>query len=192
MKLGTAAVTGFLLLGLTAPVQAEEFGDVLRAMDQCSVIADKDQRLACYDQVSPQVKAAIARLPRTAPPTEAEQKSWFGFDFGDIFGSTPNQQTTPDTFGSDRLPAPPPKPGEAVPPGPIESIGAKVTEFAYTPFGKFIVFLDDGQVWRQLEGDSDKANFRSGDTVTISRGFIGSYNLSIDGSAKMFKVKRVK
>lgn len=192
MKLATGVLTGFLLLGLAVPAQAEEFGDVLRAMDQCSVISDKDQRLACYDQVSPQVKAAIARLPRTAPPTEAEQKSWFGFDFGDIFGSTPNQQTSPDKFGSDRLPTPPPAPGETAPPAPIESIGAKVAEFAYTPFGKFIVFLDDGQVWRQLEGDSDKANFRKGDTVTISRGFIGSYNLSIDGSAKMFKVKRVK
>jgi hypothetical protein len=192
MKLWIGIAAGFVAWGMSLPALAENAGDVLRAMDQCSTITDKDQRLACYDQLSTQVKSAIAGLPRTAPPTEAEQKSWFGFDFGNIFGSAPAQQTTPEQFGSDKLPQQPPKPGEEAPPAPIESIGARVTEFAYTPFGKFIVFLDSGQVWRQIEGDADKANFRKGDTVTISRGFIGSYNLSIDGSSKVYKVKRVK
>jgi hypothetical protein len=55
------------------------------------------------------------------------------------------------------------------------------------------VFLEGGQVWRQLEADSGRANFRrSGNTVTISRGLIGSYNMQINGSNAVFKVKRVK
>jgi hypothetical protein len=56
-----------------------------------------------------------------------------------------------------------------------------------------VVFLDNGQIWQQLQGESEHANFsRSGDTVTISRGFIGSYNLQINDSHKVFKVKRIK
>ncbi|HWA89069.1 MAG TPA: hypothetical protein VG889_03475 [Rhizomicrobium sp.] len=190
MKLSIAAATVFL--GLVSVAQADEYGDVLRAMDACAGMTDGAQRLACYDKVSPQVKATLARMPRTAPPTADEQKSWFGFDFADLFGSTPNQQTTPDKFGGENLPAPPPKPGEAPPPEPIDSITAKVTDYAFTPFGKFIVFLDSGQVWRQVEGDTDKASFTKDATVTISRGFIGSYTLQIGDSAKTFKVKRVK
>jgi len=168
--------------------------DVLRAMDECAGKSDKDARLACYDQVAPQVKEAIARLPRSAPPTAEEQKSWFGFDFGNLFGSAPSQQTTPEKFGSEALPQQPPKQGEAQPPEPIDSITAKVTEVAYNARGKFIVFLDNGQVWRQIDADEDHPNLQKsgGDAVTITRALLGSYTLVVEGSAKTFKVRRVK
>ena len=77
----------------------------------------------------------------------------------------------------------------------LESISAGVSDYAYTPLGKFIVFLDNGQVWRQIPGDADRAMFRKtakDNAVTISRGFVGSYNMTINGSAKVFKVTRVK
>ena len=70
-----------------------------------------------------------------------------------------------------------------------------MTEVSYNPLGKFIVFLDNGQIWRQIEGDSDQATFHKpakDNKVTISRGFIGSYNLTINDSVKTFKVTRVK
>ncbi len=114
-----------------------------------------------------------------------------------MFGSAPAQQTTPDKFGSEALQATPPpqQPAAEEPPPPeaIDSITAKVTEYSYTPFGKFIIFLDNGQVWRQVEGDSDKADFHGSDnTVAISRAVLGSYALSINSSSKTFKVKRIK
>ncbi len=191
LRIGIAA-GAFLFV---SPALADSRDEVLRAMERCAGISDKDQRLACYDQLDPQVKSALATPPKTldAPPTAEEQKSWFGFDFGNLFGSAPAQQSTPEKFGSESLPAPPPVPGEPPPPGPIDSISAKVTDYAFTPFGKFIVFLDNGQVWRQLQGDADRATFPKGDVVvTVSRGVLGSYNLQIGDSAKAFKVKRVK
>ena len=192
MNLRATSVTCLLFICLSPAALAGPTEDVLRAMDQCAGVADKEQRLACYDQVSPQVKAAIARLPRSGPPTAEEQKSWFGFDFANLFGSAPSQQTTPDKFGAEALPPEPAKEGEAPPPEPIDSITAKVTDYAFTPFGKFIVFLDDGQVWRQIEGDADRASFAKDDTVTISRGALGSYNLKVNDSAKTYKARRVK
>ena len=77
----------------------------------------------------------------------------------------------------------------------MDSITASVTEYAFTPFGKFIVFLDNGQVWKQMQGDADHAISSKNpkdNKVTISRGFIGSYNLSVNDSAKIYKVERVK
>ncbi|HVU21508.1 MAG TPA: hypothetical protein VHE09_12320 [Rhizomicrobium sp.] len=194
MRVG--AVAAFVLLGLSIPAQAGVRDDVLRAMDQCSTVADKDQRLACFDQLSTQVKQAIAEGPRNGPPTVEEQKSWFGFDFGNLFGDnkSPNQQTTPQQFGSENLPAPPRKEGEPEPQGPIDSITANVADYAVNPFGKFVVFLDSGQVWKQIGGESDIAGFKKsgGNTVLISRGLLGSYNMQINGSNKVFKVKRIK
>jgi len=194
MKQRIAAVTCALLVGLPFAARAETTAETLRALDQCAALADEHQRLGCFDQLGPQVKAALARMgTNPGPPTAQEQKNWFGFDLGGLFGSAPAQQTTPEKFGSEALPAPPPVPGEAPPPEAIDHITAKVTDFSYTPFGKFIIFLDNGQVWRQVEGDSDKAEFeRSGNTVTIERAVLGSYSLMINSSSKTYKVKRVK
>src|SRR5437588_896771 len=83
--------------------------DVLEAIGHCAAIVDKEARLACYDAVAPRVKDALAAppeaLPRNRAPTAEEQRSWFGFDLGSLFGSSPSQQTTPSQFGSDRLPS---------------------------------------------------------------------------------------
>ena len=196
MKKALTAVTCALFLALPATAKAGPAADVLKAMGQCAAVADEHERLACYDKLAAQAAQVLAQMPpapHAGPPTAEEQKSWFGFDLGGLFGNSPAQQTTPEKFGSENLPAKPPAPGEAPPPPPLESISATVTDFAYTPFGQFIVFLDNGQVWRQIEGDTDHANFdRKGSTVTISRGWLGSYGLTIAGSDKVFKVKRVK
>jgi len=192
VRMSISAMAFLFLLPIAA--QAGVRDDVLRAMDQCATITDKDKRLACFDQLSTQVKQAIAEGPAAGPMTAEQQKSWFGFDFGNLFGSSPKQQDTPEKFGSENLPAPPPKPGEPPREEPIDSITMKVTDYALNPFGKFVVFLDGGQVWKQIGGEADIAKFNKGgdNTVLISRGALGSYNMQINDSNKVFKVKRIK
>lgn len=170
--------------------------DVLEAMGHCAGVADDHARLACYDALAPRLRDALAAPPAALPgnrvPTADEQRSWFGFDLGSLFGSAPAQQTTPAQFGANTLPETHAKEEQAS--AKVDSITAGVSDVAYTPFGKFIVFLDNGEVWRQIEGDSDHAIFpkaRKTD-VTIRRGFIGSYNLTIGDSDRMYKVTRVK
>jgi hypothetical protein len=77
----------------------------------------------------------------------------------------------------------------------VNDITATVTDYSFTPFGKFIVFLDNGQIWRQQEGDSDRAHFQGTPTdnkVILTRGAFGSYNLQLNDSHHQFKVIRVK
>jgi hypothetical protein len=171
--------------------------DLLEALGRCAAIADDHARLACYDAMSPRLKDALAAPPASLPgnraPTAEEERSWFGFDLGNLFGANPAQQTTPQQFGSDKLPET--KAKEETAALAVDSISAGLTEVSYTLTGKFILFLDNGQVWKQIEGDVDRAVFRKlakDNKVTISRGFIGSYNLTINDSAKVFKVTRVK
>jgi hypothetical protein len=171
--------------------------EVLDGLQKCAGVVEDKARLACYDALVRPAQAALSRPPEpqevTHPPTQEEQKSWFGFDLNGLFNSSPSQQTTPQQFGSERLPSTQQKVEAAK--EEVESISAGVTDYAYTPFGKFIVFLDNGQVWRQLQGDSDHALFRKNakdNKVTIERGLIGSYNLSVNDSTRVFKVERVK
>ena len=188
------AFTLAVLAGCGPAAAAPGTQDLLETMGHCTAIVDDHARLACYDSLAPRVKDALAAPPDTLnrPPTAEEQHSWFGFDVGNLFGSAPAQQSTPAQFGSDKLPETrAPESAAAI----LDSISAGVTEVAYTPFGRFIVFLDNGQVWRQIEADTDKAFFKKpakANTITISRGFVGSYNLTINDSARTFKVTRLK
>jgi len=172
--------------------------DVLTGIQHCSTIAEDKERLACYDALARPAQEAMARPPEpqeaTHPPTKEEQKSWFGFDITGLFGSSPEQQTKPEQFGAENTQATRDKVEQAE--KEIDSITAGVTEYAFTPFGKFIIFLDNGQVWRQLQGDSgDKPMFRKNpkdNKVTIERGLIGSYNLMLNDSTRTYKVERIK
>jgi hypothetical protein len=196
MKRVRHVLTGAAFLA-SLSAQASPRDDVLKALENCATIADDKARLACYDALVRPAQTALARPPEpqeaTAPPTKEEQRSWFGFDISGLFGASPSNETTPQQFGSENLPATKEKVEKAQ--EEVDSITAGVSEYAYTPFGKFIVFLDNGQVWRQLQGDADHAIFRKvpkDNKVAISRGFIGSYNLTINDSSKLFKVERVK
>jgi hypothetical protein len=197
MNLRIVAVTFALTLAAGRTLAAAPDEDLLEALGKCAAIADDHARLVCYDAMAPHVHQALAAPPAALPnnrqPTAEEQKSWFGFNLSDLFGSGPAEQTTPQQFGADQMPATHEKVEQAE--KEIDSISAGVTEFAFTPNKKFIVFLDNGQVWRQLQGDADEAHFHrtaADNKVMIERGLLGSYNLHINDSSKTYKVERVK
>ena len=190
-----AALAGFLATGAqSAPA------DLPDALGKCAAITDSQSRLACYDDLARSVSTAPPAMHIAAPtaptapaiaaaPAPEKKDSGFGNILG---GSAP--QTTPQQFGSERLPQEL-APQEAEKPEEIESITATLTEYAKNPFGKFIVFLDNGQIWRQLQGDSGEARFNRNakdNKVTITRAFLGSYSLLLNDSAKIFKVERIK
>lgn len=195
-----AVTTAGLLAVFSAAAVAGPRDDVLAAMGKCAAMTDDKARLDCYDAVAPRLRDALNQPPETLshPPTKEEQESWFGFNLGSIFGTSPKTQTTPQQFGADQIPEPAaPSAGTetAAAPEAIDSINATLTDYSFTPFGKFIIFLDNGQVWRQIQGDSERAHFSKAaadNTITIERGAIGSYNLRINDSNKIFKVTRVK
>lgn len=170
---------------------ADPRDDLIEGMAKCAVVAGNAARLACYDALTPQLKAA-----QSAPPED--NRAWY--DPGRIFGTSPAQQTTPQQFGAEALappPAPPPKPGEPAPPAPpqpLDSISAKVSDYAYNPYGRAVVFLDNGQIWQQIQGETDRPHFKKGEvnTVVISRGALGSYNMVVNDAGAAIKVHRIK
>jgi hypothetical protein len=203
MNLRALLVTSAGVLAiLFTPAAAGPRDDVLEAMGKCSTLTEDKARLACYDAVAPKLRDALNVPPETlsGPPTKEQQESWFGLNWDHLLGSgsAPPQQTTPEKFGADNLPrpeAPPPVAGApaAAPalPEQLDSITAKVTDYSINPLGRFIVFLDNGQVWKEI--DVGTAHFESGgNTVMIERGMIGAYNMHINGSNKVYRVQRLK
>jgi hypothetical protein len=163
---------------VASPALAQSPQDLLREIARCSETPDAAARLRCFDaaaeRVKPLLEAPAAAPAATATPSPAEA-------FGLSRPAAP--VTRPEQFGK-----PPPRPEE------LQSLTATATEFAKTARGKALFVLDNGQVWRQLDSDgTEVANpparaFK----VTIERGSLGSYNLTMEGRNSLIKVTRIR
>ena len=61
----------------------------------------------------------------------------------------------------------------------------------YDNQGGFVVTLENGQVWHQVDAaNDDKARFRAGEKLTIIPGALWSYNLKTESNPHAFKVER--
>jgi hypothetical protein len=181
-------VAGILTVVVYGQARATSARDMLDLLTKCADMTAAAERLACYDKLAPELRETLAATKKPAERTEGDKMSLFGFDFGGIFSSREGP-TTPEEFGKNQMPQAAEE-GEA-----LKSISAGVTDYAKTPFGKFIVVLDNGQVWRQLDSEPGIAHFLKEvkeNKVIISRGLLGSYNLKINDQNQVFKVKRLK
>jgi len=70
------------------------------------------------------------------------------------------------------------------------SVTAAITSLPRQRDGKFVVTLDNAQVWSQSEINS-QADVQIGDAVTVRRGVLGSY-LLVTKAGIATRVKRVK
>ena len=83
----------------------------------------------------------------------------------------------------------PPRPPE------VKELAATVREFSKTARGRAVFVLDNGQTWRQLEGDDAQVHEPPPGAVlkvVIARGAFGSYNLTIEGRNGFVRVRRIE
>ncbi|HVW75583.1 MAG TPA: hypothetical protein VHC39_18235 [Rhizomicrobium sp.] len=77
---------------------------------------------------------------------------------------------------------------------PEVKASGRMASYKFDRNGFFTVMLDDGQVWRQLDGDTSLAHWfrKPGNyVVTITSGALGSFNLRVKGEAASYKVRQV-
>ena len=151
---------------------ADAAPDLASAILRCAAQQDETTQLACYNRIAAQLKtgaAPVAEAPAAPPPARR------------VIGSVAD-------FGLESVPFDTQ--------GPVKraQITAKVAKVSYNFFHIFTVTLDNGQVWRQMDSDSSIARFKTDkpEVVTISRGFLDSFHLAIQGSWGTYAVKRIK
>ena len=128
----------------------------------CRHVPADAARLTCFDRAS----AALARAPVSAPASSARP-------------ATPAMREALDpqrTFG---LPHATIVQREAAAAGvevkDASNITARIVGMGHDPGGRAILTLDNGQVWEQLVADGTELYTKPGDSVRISRGWLGSY-----------------
>ncbi len=73
----------------------------------------------------------------------------------------------------------------------LPAIDSRIQKVEKTSRGTRIVYLDNGQVWRQI-GSSSQPGLKKGDAISIERGALGSFILKRQGVNRSLRVKRIQ
>jgi len=150
-------------------------GDLQSELAHCLSFSGAVERLSCYDRLA---RGAGGSAPRNSstPPAPLPPRA-------DAASTGPLVQN----LGKEELP------GARTPPQE-NRMTAEISEFRKDQAGLFTVALRNGQVWQQVAGDTARVPYqiRERQTVTITRGVLGSYDLTFDGRNMVFKVKRLR
>lgn len=196
-----------LALSVSATIVAAPAETVSQQLQACRAIASDTDRLACFDALtaglpataSGGVEASVeapddARVPVAAQPPAAPappvatqaapatpQAPVASAPSAPAQASSPSPETSADptaTFGA-------PKVVETQEP---QELIAEVARIERTPYGKLILYLENGQVWQQL--DSRRSTIRAGDTIRIRVTLSGAYQLNKREGGSSIQVRR--
>jgi hypothetical protein len=142
---------------------------VLQGLLDCRGKTDNAARLACYDAAAAAMDQAEAKGDIVVVDREqarAVRKQAFGF-------------TLPSLTIFER--------GEK--PEQIDHVTATIAAARPGADGKWVLRLEDGAVWRQIDGEPPHRDPKAGMTVEIKSASMGSYLLSVDGQ-RSFRAHR--
>lgn len=142
---------------------------VLQGLLDCRTRADNADRLACYDAAASAMDKAEAKGDIVVVDREqarAVRRQAFGF-------------TLPSLSLFER--------GEK--PEQIDRVSGVISVARPDPNGKWVLRLEDGAVWRQIDGESPNRDPKTGMKVEIRSASMGSYLLSVDGQ-RSFRAHR--
>jgi hypothetical protein len=186
----------FLMAALIAGGESCRAEGTLSSLLACRDVADAGARLACFDRESaamaspgaavaataPAAAAPAAAAPAAAAPAAAAAAAAVTppgpvLDPKQQFGLPEREVARQQVAAGARAPD-------------VAKVQARVVGLALTGDGRTVVSLDNDQVWRQLAADADLF-LKLGDTVTISRAFLGSFWLATP-TKRGSKVTRVR
>ncbi|MFC3070998.1 hypothetical protein [Phenylobacterium soli] len=147
-------------LALAKDSAASQHAAVVQAVLNCRAMTDSAARLACYD-------AAAAKMG------DAEAK-------GDIvvIDRAQAQQAHREAFGL-RVPSLA-FVTRALAPEEVDQVTGVVKSARADAMGKWTFVLEDGAIWRQIDGDLFR-DPKGGDKVVVKRAALGSFKMSVDG-----------
>ena len=198
--------TSYMLLAASllasSLVSGADNGDSATAFMKCARIASDAQRLSCYDRLAtelielgvpgPAAPTAAASAPpakqagtQAPPPAPTGTGATAETEAPAVIsgGGAGAIATTEEGFGLEAVKEAQDK--------DIKSVQSRyVGEFTGWD-GDTTFPLENGQVWQQIE--SGRLSWKATDPmITIKRGFMGSYQLSVEGVNKKVRVKRIK
>ena len=151
----------------------------------CVNITAADERLACFDaayatreksasstpESSPGAPAAAVSAPPLAVITATEEE----FGLPQVAGKA----KTEEEFGLKQ--------------SRVETLRSLITSVERGPTDRLTFYLENGQVWKQIEDTYSLFRVRQDPAVAvITHGSLGSFKLTVEGGSRSVRVKRIK
>jgi hypothetical protein len=152
-----------LLFCAVASRAGSTWSEDLAAARACAGITDTAARLACYDAAFAATHAPVTPPAASNPPT-----AQFGYD----------GQPPPELQRKARANLP-------------KKLQFKVQSVVPVGQGRYRLTMDNGQIWETRQADW-ALEFKSNDTVTISRMVFDTYQISLAGQGRSVGVKRIQ
>lgn len=174
-----------ILLALLVTPGLSQAETLAQAVEKCRIVSNSLKRLVCYDKLAQRANNLedsdlvefYAQRPIAQTPPGGQTRPG-------VPQRTPSQSSSPESdFGLEMQ-------KQQQKNEDTSEITAVVGKVEKAPKGKLIITLEDGQVWRQTDGGDYR--LKSGDTIIISRGAIGSFYLKKYDANKRIRVKRSK
>lgn len=161
LAVSLAVLTASPAFAASAP-KALGRAELVKALSACRAISDPTERLACFDRAAAaldeaQTKGDVVIVDRHEVQEVKRQAFGFSLDALSIFNK-----------------------GGKEPPEDA-SINAIAKAAFQNASGKWVVTLEGGAVWRQIDSDSLNIDPHPGSKVHIRRASLGSFLMSIDG-----------
>ncbi len=164
-----SVVLGGIVFG-GAPARADQLQSFLK----CAEITDDLRRLICFDAAAKNTDEIAAPPVKEATPSREQQVADFGKS---QLRSSPVKEVKEKEKQREEK--------------ELGEIRLKVVKSAYTASKKFVVYLENGQIWKQK--DNGHIRLPKGEfEVVIKKGVFGSFNMIVPTRKTLIKVKRVK
>lgn len=192
MRIDWRSVLALGAVGLFQGVALGQSVDAPAELLACANVQDNFARLACYDRLNPPrgaMAAQAAEAPKAAPaPAPAPvhpPAAAAAVAAAPVAAPTISASSAEAEFGlSERARRDQNERAE------VDHIVAKVASVSERPRGELLLKLDNGQTWTQTERRLGTL-IKEGETVTISRGALGSFMLTSEAGVAT-RVRRVK
>ena len=170
------------VLAVLAPAWAARAAAPSDTLLACGNLTDSQARLQCFDR-----ELAKSR-PAAATPPAATKSAAPAAPVATPAAPAAAATATAASFGEEQLTKDQKKPAE-----PNVMHAKLTTQRELGSSRTYNLFLDNGQVWRHENSDLG-TYLKDGDAVTITKGTMGSYRLTLDaGKAKNWiRVTRVR
>lgn len=179
-------MTRFLLLACLLCARPCIAADPIAGVLACRALTESAARLACFDRETAALASSPAAPFAVAAPAAGPENHPRSAPVGSLAPVLDARQT----FGLNDSAIAAHEEAAGARPQKLAKIEARIVALALTGEGRTLFTLDNAQVWRQIESDSDPLA-KLGDSATISRGVLGSYWLQLK-SRRGCKVTRVR
>jgi len=186
IKFASFCVLVYCLLSGAAFAQSQQ---VIENLISCKGIADDNTRLRCLDNVledlnviSPPAQSLSNVIDEASVNEKVEEVA--------VLGEADEQQKV-EAFGQEDIAIKQRKNNKERP----KILEASLIELAKNKNGKYVMILDNGQVWRQLKSDTSRLSLGRNEgnvPVTIKRRALGGYAFSLARDKRSVKVERLK